>query len=357
MFPQHMERLLHHIDVITRQRNRSQLEASLVAALCELTGAASASLYKLFTPPGDLMVGLAADATADAVRMLDDGVSWPEGTGSLERFPYLQACLAGSGPYADIDPASGLSRYAFAIGGIGHEVFGFAVLQTRAPLDAAGTAVVAGLIALFRNCVSLLDYSEIDTLTGLLNRKTFDEYLITILSHVAHEGDTQSDSLHVPRRRQGSKPVSHHWLGVIDIDHFKAINDKFGHLIGDEVLILVANLMKSAFRSQDKLFRFGGEEFVVLLKPTELVSARATFERYRREVEDFRFPQVEHVAISAGFTRIGLYDTPSMILDNADQALYYAKENGRNRVCCYEELIDAGQLVKQQMLHTDVDFF
>jgi diguanylate cyclase (GGDEF)-like protein len=167
----------------------------------------------------------------------------------------------------------------------------------------------------------------------------------------------QPGSIHVPRRRQAQKLVHHHWLGVIDIDHFKNINDNFGHLIGDEVLILVSNLMKSAFRSQDKLFRFGGEEFVVLLKPTELANALATFERYRKEVDGFRFPQVEHVTISAGFTRIGLYDTPSMILDNADEALYYAKEHGRNLVFCYEELIDAGKLVKHQMLHTDAEIF
>ena len=352
-----MERLLDHIDIISRQRNRGQLEASLVAALREVTAAETANLYKLFAPPGDLMVGLVADARADAVRILDDGVSWPADTGSLERFPNLHACLANGGVCADVDPASGLHRHAFIINGVGQQVFGFAALLTQAPLDGRRQIVVAGLIALFRNCVAMLDYSEVDTLTGLLNRKTFDEYLITILSHVANEGDQPSASTFLPRRRQPYKQAHHHWLGVIDIDHFKPINDQFGHLIGDEVLILIANLMKSAFRSQDKLFRFGGEEFVVLLKPTDLASAHATFERYRKEVEEFRFPQIGSVTVSAGFTRIGLYDTPSIILDNADEALYYAKENGRNQVRCYEELIDAGLLVKHQVLNTDADFF
>jgi diguanylate cyclase (GGDEF)-like protein len=106
-----------------------------------------------------------------------------------------------------------------------------------------------------------------------------------------------------------------------------------------------------------KLFRFGGEEFVVLLKPAELASARAAFERCRREVEQYSFPQVGRVTVSAGFTRIGIYDTPSVILDNADEALYYAKGNGRNRVCCYEELIAAGQLVKHHVLNTDAVMF
>ncbi len=287
------------------------------------------------------MVGLAAEATAAGARQLDDGISWPQGTGSLAHFPHLRACLANGAMFEDRAPGSGLCRHAFAIAGIGQETFGFATLECRAPLDAAKRIVVAGLIALFRNCVALLDYSEIDTLTGLLNRKTFDEYLINILSHVAEESDALAAARRLPQRRQPGKHVHHHWLGVIDIDHFKPINDKFGHLIGDEVLILVANMMKSAFRSHDKLFRF----------------ARAIFERYRKAVDEHLFPQVEHVTVSTGFTRIGLYDTPSIILDDADEALYYAKENGRNRVCCYEELIDAGKLVKHQVLHTDVELF
>lgn len=352
-----MERLLHHIDVISRQRNRGQLEASFVAAVHEIVGAERTDLYKLFAPPGDLMVGLAAQASAAGTRLLDDGISWPEGTGSLERFPNLQLCLASGDIHDDNEPSSGLPRRCCVIDGIGHQPFGFLVLHSHAPLAPSAAVVVKGLVALFQNCVAMLDYSEIDTLTGLLNRKTFDEYLINILSHVAADSDRLPRSSRQPQRRQGQPNVDQHWLGVIDIDHFKPINDGFGHLIGDEVLILVANLMKSAFRAQDKLFRFGGEEFVVLLKPTGPENALATFERFRRAVEQFRFPQVGRVTVSAGFTRIGLYDTPSMILDNADVALYYAKEHGRDRVCCYEDLFDAGAVAKRPLLHTDAELF
>lgn len=314
-------------------------------------------LYKLFSPPGDLMVGLAAQATATTTEILDDGISWPAGTGSLERFPHLHACFVDGVCIEDMEPDSGLTRHSWLIVGDNLQPFGFLVLHSRQPLATGTTVIINGLLDLFRNCISLLDYSEIDTLTGLLNRKTFDEYLISILSSVAHEGDMKAGPEHLPRRRQAQRSMNHHWLGVIDIDHFKRINDGFGHLIGDEVLILVASLMRSAFRSHDKLFRFGGEEFVVLLKPTELQNAVATFERYRREVEEYPFPQVGRVTISAGFTRIGVYDTPSIILDNADEALYYAKEHGRNRVCSYEALIDSGELVKHPMLHTDAEIF
>ena len=71
------------------------------------------------------------------------------------------------------------------------------------------------------------------------------------------------------------------WLAVVDIDHFKLVNDRFGHLYGDEVLILVANILRSSFRNQDRIFRFGGEEFVVLLRAATLENARQGFDRFR----------------------------------------------------------------------------
>jgi diguanylate cyclase (GGDEF)-like protein len=348
-----MDRLFFHIDQITRQRRRGELETALVSALCELLAAEAVELYKLFHPAGDLLVGLAASATAKETRALDDGISWPVDTGSIERHPSLHACLKENRRIAGRD-----------VGGL-HEIvqtthqdsqpFGFVRVLTQQPLPDASLTLVDGLLTVFRNCLALLDYTESDTLTGLLNRKIFDESLITILSLVAAD-DSQSRALHLPRRRQ--MRASHpHWLGVIDIDHFKSINDNHGHLIGDEVLILVANQMKANFREQDKLFRFGGEEFVVLLMPTGPEQAHEAFERYRSTVENFDFPQVGRVTVSIGFTSIGLHDTPSIILDNADEALYYAKEHGRNQLHCYEELIKSGKIVRQKLAHTEVEFF
>ncbi|MBI4986981.1 MAG: hypothetical protein HZC24_16955, partial [Rhodocyclales bacterium] len=149
--PQTMERLLSHIDAISRQRNRSQLEARLVAALHELCGAQRVGLYKLFAPPGELQVGLAAEHTGKGLRLLDDGISWPAGTGPLERIAHLQACLNDGSRYADIDAASGLRRNSFAIRGSALKVFGFVTLLTALPLDAAKTGMVDGLLAIFRN--------------------------------------------------------------------------------------------------------------------------------------------------------------------------------------------------------------
>ena len=133
-------------------------------------------------------------------------------------------------------------------------------------------------------------------------------------------------------------------LAVLDIDHFKRINDRLGHLYGDEVLLLFSRLMRECFRDNDLLFRFGGEEFVVVLHDIARSQAAAVFERFRRKLEGRAFPQVGTVTVSTGFVAIGAQDLPSTIIQQADAALYHAKHTGRNRVCCHEELIAAGDL-------------
>src|SRR5213076_2390666 len=104
------------------------------------------------------------------------------------------------------------------------------------------------------------------------------------------------------------------WLAVVDIDHFKRVNDKFGHLYGDEVLILIANLLQSSFRAHDRVFRFGGEEFVVLLRSTTLDNARKIIDRFRVNVEAYVFPQVGTVTVSVGFVSISGYESPVVTL-------------------------------------------
>jgi diguanylate cyclase (GGDEF)-like protein len=238
-----------------------------------------------------------------------------------------------------------------------HEPYAFLLAECPAPPGEAELDVVRGLAAVLRNALAMLDYSETDTLTRLLNRKTFDEYLMKILATIPPQDDALSGALHLPHRRQAHPEARDHWLGVMDVDKFKSINDRFGHLIGDEVLILMANLMRENFRVQDKLFRFGGEEFVALLRPAEFGHAWHTFERFRQRVEAFDFPQVGRVTVSIGFTRIRLGDTPSYILDSADEALYWAKEHGRNQCHAYEALVAAGQLQPAVPAESSVELF
>jgi diguanylate cyclase (GGDEF)-like protein len=207
------------------------------------------------------------------------------------------------------------------------------------PFTPEALYMVSGIVSVYRNFQNLLDYSERDSLTGLLNRKTFDDQLARML----HATDVEPVMPGVAERR-AQHGAEQQWLAVVDVDHFKTVNDRFGHLYGDEVLILIANLLQSSFRTQDRVFRFGGEEFVVLLRSTTLENARRIIERFRLDVESHHFPQVGQVTVSVGFTSVSAADSPVVTLGHADQALYFAKANGRNRVCHYEALVEGGLL-------------
>ncbi|OQA32238.1 MAG: Diguanylate cyclase DosC [Betaproteobacteria bacterium ADurb.Bin341] len=190
----------------------------------------------------------------------------------------------------------------------------------------------------YGNHVKLLDYSELDSLTRLLNRKTFEETFERLLQ----AGNTEELDEDMVERRSNEDGVA--WLCVIDIDHFKRINDNFGHLFGDEVLLRMGDLMRKSFRSGDRLFRFGGEEFVVILNADNESLAQRGFDRFRQAVESNEFPQVGKETCSIGFTRVSDSDIPTDVVGRADEALYYAKENGRNQVRCYEALLAEGMV-------------
>lgn len=206
--------------------------------------------------------------------------------------------------------------------------------------------ILLAIFQVYQNYQGLLDYSERDALTGLLNRKTFDEHLQRLASIPAQQHTVLTNQ---------QQP----WLAVIDIDHFKQVNDRWGHLFGDEVLILVANLLRSCFGSQHRVFRFGGEEFVVLLHPMTVEDAAQALEHFRQTVEEYDFPQVGRITVSLGFSGAHMRaPSPTQLLGQADEALYYAKGNGRNRVCHYEALQAQGFLSKPtQVTHDDVELF
>jgi diguanylate cyclase (GGDEF)-like protein len=197
---------------------------------------------------------------------------------------------------------------------------------------------MASLLGFHRQLRGLMDDNERDSLTGLLNRKSFDESFIR--AAMAMEDDTQAEpaaELVEPDRRALPNGGCH-WLAVVDIDHFKRVNDQYGHLIGDEVLLLVAQLMRRAFRHGDRIYRFGGEEFVVMLRCPNTDAARVAFERLRLRIGEHDFPQVGHLTVSIGYTAIGADDTPGLAFERADQALYKAKNDGRDRTVAHPDL-------------------
>ncbi|MGD9787879.1 MAG: GGDEF domain-containing protein [Sulfuricellaceae bacterium] len=337
------ENFLESVIQITEQRDRDSLELSLVSTFLELTGALRISLYRLREAFGETFLTLAVEASGDGVASgsteYGDDVLLP-----LADNPLFAACLEKGEMVSEscgTECVEACQRYLYPVTG-SHGVVGFMEIYA-ARYSEMERKLADGFLRIYRNYLAILDESEHDTLTGLLNRKTFDRNIARILAS-RRRADTASIPDH-PCRRQAADEAEH-WLAVLDIDYFKRINDRFGHLYGDEVLLLLARIMRQVFRHGDKLFRFGGEEFVVVLEPTTFEDAYKVFERFRKNVENFDFPQVGRVTISLGFTRIGARDVPATVVGHADEALYYAKHHGRNQVRSYELLVEEGQLEK-----------
>ena len=123
---------------------------------------------------------------------------------------------------------------------------------------------------------------------------------------------------------------------LFDIDHFKQINDTYGHNVGDKVLKELASLVRGLLRDGDIFARWGGEEFVVVLEGVSLEAMTNLASRLRREIEKFPFDVVEHVTCSFGVTQFSQSDTETLFFERVDEALYEAKESGRNCVITKE---------------------
>ena len=158
-----------------------------------------------------------------------------------------------------------------------------------------------------------------DSLTGLVNRRGFDLALAACLStmDLAERGPC---------------------LLIADLDHFKMVNDAYGHLFGDKVLCSVANILKANIKGRDMAARYGGEEFVVLLPETTLDGARVLAEKIRTAIGRSRIRRTDNrqeavqITVSLGVASYGGGETAREFIDRADSALYVSKNQGRNRV-------------------------
>ena len=127
---------------------------------------------------------------------------------------------------------------------------------------------------------------------------------------------------------------------LIDIDHFKAINDTYGHAAGDEVLREFSNILKRNVRIEDSVFRYGGEEFAMVAHGDTIEDIQLFVERILSEVRNTRVVYEDKeisFAFSAGIERVHPKITKSELIKRADAALYFAKNNGRNQVVCFND--------------------
>lgn len=343
-----MSQVVDHLAELTAFRDRDVLDVSLVGALRDLLEPEQVAIYRCVGEPGQHRWFTRArmsrgDVSASADPIWSDLASLPV----LEAFPERLACLQLERTLNWPGPPA---LACFALAAV-QQTAGVLEVQTSQPLKQEDMRLVSSILRVYSNFQGLLEYSERDTLTGLLNRKTFDG---SFLRTTAQAPTALPLAATGGGRRQGTEAGA--WLGVIDIDHFKRVNDSYGHLIGDEVLLLLARLMRSTFRFHDLLYRFGGEEFVVLMRCGGPTEAAAAFERLRANVEAYPFPQVGSIAVSVGFTQVRAGDTPGEAFERADKAVYHVKQNGRNQVADHAALVAAGRLADAAR-ESDVELF
>ncbi len=183
-------------------------------------------------------------------------------------------------------------------------------------------AMMFGLVSLYVDQLlgKLEHAANVDVLTGLYNRRRFDELARIELARAQRNGDEL-------------------WLLTVDIDHFKRINDSFGHDVGDQVLRETGQAMRHALRSYDVVARYGGEEFCILLPATGAIAAQATAQRLSELVRSIKAgPEANHaVSISVGAAALRKADQRlEDLVKRADTALYQAKCSGRDRVVGFE---------------------
>jgi two-component system cell cycle response regulator len=330
--------ILDSLIEMTRYRDRELIAASLVKTLYDFAPAEKVEFYAVHKAKNPVILNLLARVDANGVSSQPDT---PSRKFSQKPGRAIIQCLEKREIVVLEIPGTKKIQLIFPVVDNNGDVTGLLInhcIQTNPEY----LRLAEGVLQLYHNYLSLLEDSQRDRLTGLLNRETFIGEINKIISERREK--TRDRIFPNSTRRKFPEEEYTYWMGLLDIDHFKRINDGYGHLYGDEVLILIVRTMQTSFRKEDLMFRYGGEEFIVVLKVPEKKNAESAFERFRCTVEAYDFPQVGRVTVSIGYVQITGNDFPLTVVGRADKALYYAKEHGRNIIFNYETLVEQGEL-------------
>lgn len=254
----------------------------------------------------------------------------------------VNECIQNNKAVAGLSALDGKQRTLFPIPGL-TKALGILVIEGHT--DESVHHFLDPLLRIYASHAFLLNRNERDTLTGLYNRQALE----TKLCQIYHRDEI--------KQRKDDDNSQSWYLALLDIDYFKTINDKFGHIYGDEVLILFGQLLERSFRDDDLLFRYGGEEFVIVLKDVDLAIAKTILNRFRERIAATEFPQAGHITASLGYTLLDTSQPIPIIIDRADRALYYSKNNGRNRISSYEDLSQKGEIDIAPLDDTNITIF
>ena len=337
-----MPNLVNHLIQLTQNRDRDRINRALVNGLVEMLQPVHLTLYGVALEAGKrLWLPLIQhDSASDQSVFIDPLWVQLNQLQALQEVPRRQECLESLEPVviAGETVEHHCTTYYPLFDDFREDSGGVVEILSEKPLSADSLQTIEHMLSVYRNMFGMLDYSECDALTGLLNRKSFDDALFRVMPTEA----VPTPAAPVLERRDQSK--SAYWMGMVDVDHFKQVNDVHGHSIGDEVLLLVGRTLRTSLRSLDRVFRFGGEEFVILIRCSDESGALHVMEQLRQKMETTPFPRVGRVTISIGMTAVRFNDSPTSVSERADLAVYYAKQNGRNQVRNFDELERQGLL-------------
>jgi len=335
--------ILASVIEITGQRDLDSLEFSLVASLADMLPVSAISIFKKHSEKITRSV-----EEVISLKIVNNGhakpdYQWSDTVKVVETDALTELCLVNSNSLSR--PAENGYRNVFPITSDNVTIGSLCIDSGKDISDK--TELIENIIKIYGNYLTILTESELDKLTGLFNRRTFDRKLGRLLQTQSRKKELYLATASNKERRE-SDTSSHAWLVVLDLDNFKTINDTYGHVYGDEILLTLSQKMKEFFRNTDLLFRFGGDEFVIVLEPVTYKNASLTLDSFRKMISEIEFPLIGKITISAGFATITEKDYAPTVLNRADKALYHAKKCGRNSVCNYEVLIEQGELSNKQ---------
>lgn len=327
--------ILQHIENFTSQRDTELLAFSLLKSIREILSPIRTSILTLDSQDDPIMeISL---SNGETCRYQYQNIAIPESTkASLD---YINTWHLD-----ELMKAHDEQYTSFHVLQQSRQLSQYLIITLDNKPSRSESYIIKGMLSIYGNFGSLLAESQTDELTGLMNRKTFEESIVKLYQgvEISHEPIQQSN-----------------WIAIIDLDHFKLINDRSGHLYGDEVLIHLARSLRETFRQEDMLFRFGGEEFVILIRNVNKKECSYLLGKLLKSVQSIALNSSasENITVSAGVCRFQKDIFHVTLLDQADQALYYSKQNGRNCVTFYDDIIEEGIAKRNKIVTGEVDFF
>jgi len=344
---------------VTSHSDKEVIERSLLQTLIDLTPTSEYRIYRVLPNTNEkIVLALMAYAKNNIIDTLGNEIKTKD---FQEEFLSAINTALGSHSLQIVNKSENNDQIHIIYPAIDKNNDSFAVLiQSCDDIDFEHHNLVHGLLKVYANYLTLIEKSRRDKLTQLLNRETLESEITRIL---IRNNSPENNILQIPEdMSENSKRIaknSTYWLGLLDIDFFKNINDTYGHLYGDEILILVARLLSENIRDHDFAYRFGGEEFVIILLSADFQSAKEAYERIRIKINKHAYANVEGLSVSIGISQINNQSGPTEVLEEADKALYYAKDNGRNQSHFYDLLIESNLIENSESKteYTDTDFF